>query len=168
MKLLLKSEVKNLGRAGDIVEVKDGYGRNFLVPQGLAMQVTAANIKTIEAEKARLKAVEAELVVKLKEVAERINNVDITISALVSDGESLYGAVQPREICDALMAEGIEIDSDYISPDKPLKKLGVHRVPVKLHPEVIAELKVWVVEKKDPNAKVEEDEVAEEATEAAE
>lgn len=149
MKLLLKENVKNLGVAGEVVEVKDGFGRNYLVPQQFAVEVTAGNLNAIELEKKRLVSLQSAKIEKLQEVMERIGGVDITISANVSEGENLYGAVQPKEIVDALKVEGIEIEVDAIEIETPIKTLGVHRVPVKLHPEVKGELKLWVVENKE-------------------
>lgn len=147
MKLLLKDDVKNLGHAGEVVTVRDGYGRNFLVPQGYAVQVTPGNLKVIEAEKKRLEAMQAEKIAGLRGIAEKIAAAEITLTALVSEGENLYGAVQVREMADALQALGISIDPDCIQPSEPVKTLGVHRVPVKLHSQVVAELKVWVNQK---------------------
>ena len=166
MKLLLKESIKNLGNAGAVVEVKDGYGRNFLVPYGKAIEITDANIQAIEQEKKRLEALEGEKVLSLKEIAERINGIDITVTEKVSEGENLYGAVQAKTIVTALEAEGITVDADAIKPAEPIKTLGVHRVPVKLHTEVIAELKVWVVDESG-NGKTEEEKVetVEETTE---
>lgn len=147
MKLLLKDDVKNLGKAGDVVTVRDGYGRNYLLPQGLAVQVTAGNLKVIEAEKKRLQALQAEKIAGLRVVAGKIAAAEITLSALVSEGENLYGAVQTREMADALAALGIVVDVDAIQPVEPVKTLGLHTVPVKLHSEVVAELKVQVTQK---------------------
>lgn len=149
MKILLKEDVKNLGKAGDLVTVKDGYARNFLLPSNLAMVVNAGNIAAIESLKKRRAAEEAEQVAKLRELATRIGNLDITIAQLVSEGEALYGAVSARDIAAAAAEEGVTIDPDCIQPEEPIKTLGRFVVPVKLHAEVKAELKVWVVEKKE-------------------
>lgn len=149
MKLLLKESVKNLGKAGDLVTVKDGYGRNFLLPQGLAMTVTPGNLQTLETLKKRRANEEAERLTKLRELGARLANLNLTIAMLVSEGEQLYGAVSAREIAQAIAEEGITIDAECILPDEPIKMLGVFKVPVKLHPEVKIELKLWVVEKKE-------------------
>ena len=149
MKVLLKEDVKNLGKAGDLVAVKDGFARNFLLPRDIAVTVNAGNIAAIESLKKRRAAEEAERVAKLKELAERIGNLKITIEQLVSDAEAqtLYGAVSARDIAAAIAAEGIELDPDCIQPEEPIKKLGRFTVPVKLHAEVKAALTVWVVGK---------------------
>jgi large subunit ribosomal protein L9 len=150
MKLLLKKDVKDLGRSGDVVKVRDGYGRNFLVPQQIAIEVTEGNLRAIENEKKRLKAIEAEKISGLKTVAEKIGGVQITVAALVSEGESLYGAITAKEMLEGLKAAGVtEVELDMIQPAKPVKTLGEHTVAVRLHSQVVAELKVVVVEKSE-------------------
>lgn len=151
MKLLLKEDVKNLGKAGDLVTVKDGYGRNFLLPRGMAVTVNAGNIAAIESLKKRRAAEEAEHVAKLRELAERIAGLDITISQRVSDQEAqtLYGAVSPRDIAAAMAEEGVTVDPECIEPSEPIKTTGRFTVPVKLHAEVKTELKLWIVETKE-------------------
>ena len=164
MKLLLKESINKLGNAGEVVSVKDGYGRNYLVPYGKAIEVTEANLQAIDQEKKRLQAIEGERVLSLKEIAERIDGVDITVSEKVSEGENLYGAVQAKTIVAALKEKGIEVEIDAINTKTPIKTLGVHRVPVKLHTEVVAELKLWVVDE-NGNGPAETEDAAEEVAE---
>ena len=154
MKLLLSEDVKDLGLAGDIVTVADGYGRNFLLPRRLAVEVTAANLKRIDEMKKVRVARELERVKDFRTVAERIAAVDITIKERVSDSDILYGSVGPKQLVDALAAEGIVLEPEMIKLDEPIKTLGMHRVKVRMHPEVETELKVWVVGIKD-NAPIE-------------
>ncbi len=168
MKLLLKESIKNLGHAGEVVSVKDGYGRNFLVPYGKAIEITEENLQAIELEKKRLQALEGERVLSLKEIAERINGVDITVTEKVSEGESLYGAVQAKTIVAALKDQGIEIEIDAVHFKEPVKTLGVHRVPIKLHTEVVAELKLWVVDENGKGAAKAEEVEAEAVAESTE
>lgn len=165
MKLLLKESIKNLGNAGAVVDVKDGFGRNYLVPYGKAIEVTEANLQAIELEKKKLQTLENERVLSLKEIAERINGVDITVMEKASDGENLYGAVQAKTIVAALAEQGIVVAIDAISTKNPVKTLGVHRVPVKLHSEVEAELKLWVVDENGNGAAAKEVEEVVESTE---
>lgn len=154
MKLLLSEDVKDLGLAGDVVSVANGYGRNFLLPRHLAVEVTPANLKRIESMK-KLRAVkELERVKDLRVVAERIAALDVTIKERVSDSDVLYGSVHARQLVDSLAAEGIAVEADMVKLEEPIKTIGVHRVKIRLHPEVDAELKVWVVGIKD-NAPVE-------------
>lgn len=149
MKLLLSADVKSLGKVGDVVKVADGYGRNYLIPQRLAVPVTPANLQAIEGEKKRRAARELERVKDFQALAERIKATDITMRERVSSGDSLYGSVTAREIVTSLNDEGIKLEEEMVKLDEPIKSLGVHRVKIRLHAEVEAELKVWVVELKD-------------------
>ena len=154
MKLLLSEDVKDLGLAGDIVTVANGYGRNYLLPRNLAVEVTDANLKQIEGLKKIRAARELERVKDFKMLAERVAAVDVTIKERVSDSDILYGSVGAKQLVEALSAEGIVLEPEMIKLEEAIKTLGVHRVKVRLHPEVETELKVWVVGQKD-NAPVE-------------
>ncbi len=154
MKLLLSDDVKDLGLAGDVVTVANGYGRNYLLPRGMAVEVTPANLKQIEGLKKLRAARELERVKDFKMLAERVAALDITIKERVSESDVLYGSVTAKNLVDALIAEGVQLEQDMIKLEEPIKTLGVHRVKVRLHPEVETELKVWVVGQKD-NAPVE-------------
>lgn len=145
MNLLLQEDVKDLGFAGDVVTVANGYGRNFLLPRKLAVEVTDANLKQIESMKKMRLARELERIKDFRALAERISAIDITIKERVSDADTLYGSVHAKQLVDALVEEGVGIEPHMVKLDEPIKTLGVHRVKIKLHPEVDAELKVWVV-----------------------
>lgn len=149
MKLLLNEDVKNLGLAGDVVSVANGYGRNFLLPRKLAVEVTPANLKRIEGLKKMRVAREMERVKDLKVLAERIAALDVTIKERVSEADMLYGSVNAKQLADALEKEGIVVEQDMIKLDEPIRTLGMHRVKVRMHPEVETELKVWVVGQND-------------------
>ncbi len=154
MKLLLQEDVKDLGLAGDVVSVANGYGRNYLLPRKLAVEVTPANLKQIESMKKMRVARELERVKDFRTLAERIAAIDITVKERVGDNDTLYGSVGPKQLVDALAAEGVALELDMIRLEEPIKTLGVHRVRVRLHPEVETELKVWVVGQ-DQNGPVE-------------
>ena len=154
MKLLLSEDVKDLGLAGDLVTVANGYGRNYLLPRNLAVEVTDSNLKQIESLKKVRAARALERVKDFRMLAERIAAVDITIKERVADSDVLYGSVGAKQLVDALKAEGVILEPDMIKLEEPIKTLGVHRVRVKMHPEVETELKVWVVGQQD-NAPVE-------------
>lgn len=151
MKLLLSEDVKDLGLAGDVVSVANGYGRNFLLPRKLAVEVTPANLKQIEGAKKLRQARELERVKDFKVLAERISAIDITLKERVSESDVLYGSVQVKDLVAALVEQGIQLEPEMIRLEEPIKTLGVHRVPVRLHPEVETEFKVWVVGIKDSN-----------------
>lgn len=152
MKVMLSEDVSSLGKMGDVVSVADGYARNYLLPRRLAVSPSPANLKRIEAEKKRRIATKEKRVSDLKALAEKIGSTDITLKERVAGDDKLYGAVSAKEIHDALLEEGINIDADMLRMEEPIKTLGVHRVPVKLHADVSAELKVWVVELKELDA----------------
>ena len=149
MKVLLRNNVKDLGNIGDVVTVADGYGRNYLLPRSLAVEVTPANLKRIEVEKKFRHARELEMVKDFQAMAERIAAFDITLKERVSEGETLYGSIQVKQIVKALADEGVNVDNHMVKLDEPIKTLGVHRIKIRLHPEVEAELKIWVVGIKD-------------------
>jgi ribosomal protein L9 len=151
MKLLLSEDVKDLGLTGDVVTVANGYGRNFLLPRKLAVEVTPANLKQIEGAKKLRQARELERVKDFKVLAERISAIDITLKERVSESDVLYGSVQVKDLVAALVEQAIQLEPEMIRLAEPIKTLGVHRVPVRLHPEVETEFKVWVVGIKDSN-----------------
>ncbi len=154
MKLLLSEDVKDLGFAGDIVTVANGYGRNYLLPRNFAVEVTPANLKQIDALKKVRAAKELERVKDFRMLAERIAAVDVTIRERVAESDTLYGSVGAKQLVEALKAEGIILEPGMIKLEEPIKTLGVHRVRVRMHPEVETELKVWVVGQQE-NAPVE-------------
>ena len=152
MKLLLSEDVKDLGFAGDVVTVANGYGRNYLLPRRLAVEVTPANLKQIENTKKLRQARELERVKDFRMLAERIAVVDVTLQERVSDNDVLYGSIQAKQLVEAMAREGIQLEAGMIRLQEPIKTIGVHRVPVRLHPEVETEFKVWVVGIKDDRA----------------
>lgn len=145
MKLILKEDITNLGRMGDVVEVAPGYARNFLLPKKKAFEATAKNVKTIEHQKKLLADQTKRGIKEAEALAIRINEISITIPVQVGEEEKLFGSVTNKDIGDAMAKEGIEIDKHIILLEKPLKELGIFTVPVKLHSEVTANLKVWIV-----------------------
>lgn len=145
MKLLLKERVPDLGELGDLVEVRAGYGRNFLIPNGLAIEVNSANLLWFEAQKRRLLQAEAETLEQVAVIAKRLSSTSCTIIARATEEGHLFGSVTSETIIDHLKQEGIEIDPGTLALDKPIKELGIYTLEVNLHPEVKADLKVWVV-----------------------
>jgi large subunit ribosomal protein L9 len=147
MEVILRENVPGLGNAGSKVKAKDGYARNYLFPRNLAVAVTPQNMKALEQEQ-KIKAQKLERNKKeAEQVKTKIGQLSITISVLTQEDEKLYGSITSLEIHKALQDEGIEIDKNAIALDEPIKSLGVFEIPVKLHPEVIATLKVWIVKK---------------------
>ncbi len=145
MKVILKEDIANLGRMGDVVEVAPGYARNFLIPKKKAFETTAKNLKAIEHQKKLLVDQMKRGNKEAEALAIRINESSITIPVQVGEEEKLFGSVTNKDIGEALAKEGIEVDKHKILLEKPLKELGIFTVPIKLHPEVTANLKVWIV-----------------------
>lgn len=145
MKLILREDVENLGKIGEIVEVAGGYGRNYLLPRGLAVKASTKNLKEQEHQKKLIQAGMDRQKKDAQEMAGSLDSVSCTISRKTGEDEKLYGSVTSRDIEEALREEGVSIDRKRILLEEPLKKLGVYTVPVKLHADVTGNIKVWVV-----------------------
>lgn len=137
MQVVLLERVEKLGHMGEVVSVKDGYARNFLLPQGKALRATKANIARFEAERAHLEAKNLERRDEAKKLAETIDGEQYVVIRAASEAGALYGSVTTRDIADAVSAGGTQIDRSYVNLDKPMKTLGLHDVKIVLHPEVI-------------------------------
>jgi large subunit ribosomal protein L9 len=144
MELILRDDVEKLGRRGDVVKVKDGYARNFLLPRGLGMPVTAANKAMIEKEKKAHEARRAKEKAEFESLAGRIAGLRFVAPRKVGENDVLYGSVTAGDIAEFLKAKGIEIDKRKVQLDEPIKHLGEHEVKIKLHPEVLATIKLLV------------------------
>jgi large subunit ribosomal protein L9 len=145
MEVILREHVDNLGRRGEIVKVADGYARNYLLPRKLALLVTEGNKKQIERERAKFEAKEAEERKIAEAMAARLATVEVVIPRRVGETQALYGSVTTADIAEALAAKGFEIDRRRLQLADPIKKVGESSVPVKLHREVTATVKVKVV-----------------------
>lgn len=148
MKVILLETIDKLGKAGDVVTVKEGFARNHLLPKNKARIATQGNMKLLETIKKKEQAETNKRIEEAKAVAERIAALSLTIDAQAGEEEKLFGSVSNDMISEALAVEGIKIDKKDIILDEPIKKLGVYQVTVKVHPEVKATLRVWVVNKK--------------------
>lgn len=147
MEVILLEDIDRLGKMGDTVSVKDGFARNYLIPNKKAKEATAAGMKILEGLKKKKAAQEAKLLEDAKALAGKIAGISLTIDAQAGEDDKLFGSVSNDAIAKALAGEGVEIDKKDVLLDEPIKKLGVYQVAVKLHPEVKAELRVWVVNK---------------------
>ena len=144
IEVILREHVDHLGRRGEIVRVADGYARNYLFPRKLALAVTDENKRQIERERAKADAREAEEARDARAIAARVEAAEIAIARRVGENQTLYGSVTSADIAEALAARGVEIDRRKIQLAEPLKNLGEYDVPVKLHREVTATVKVRV------------------------
>ena len=145
MEVILREHVDNLGRRGDVVKVAAGYARNYLLPRNLALAVTDANKRQIERERKNAEARELEEKSQAEAFAARLADVDLAIARRVGENDTLYGSVTTADIAAALAAKGFEIDRRKITLAEPLKSLGQVTVPLKIHRDVTAQLKVSVV-----------------------
>ena len=145
IEVILKEHVEHLGRRGDVVKVADGYARNFLFPRKLALQVTTENKKQIERERVKAEAREAEEIKGAQAMASTLEAIELSIARRVGENDTLYGSVTTGDISDALAAKDVTIDRRKIQLAEPLKALGDHTVPVKVHRDVTAQLKVKIV-----------------------
>ncbi|MBF0331898.1 MAG: 50S ribosomal protein L9 [Candidatus Omnitrophica bacterium] len=147
MEVILCQDVATLGKAGDVVKVKDGYARNYLIPRQAAMAASKENLKNIEKVKAKMAATyEADRKVA-EGVAEKLAKVSCTITVEVNDQEKLYGAVSEADILRALEQEGFKYERKDLALEKPVEELGIFDVGVKLHPDVIGKFRLWVTKK---------------------
>ncbi|BCB96725.1 50S ribosomal protein L9 [Dissulfurispira thermophila] len=145
MQVILKENVKDLGHIGEVVNVKDGYARNFLIPRGLAVEANPKNIKAMEHEKRKIQELAKKAKASAEELSARIYQTAITIKVKTGEEDRLFGSVTAIDIADALKKEGIDVDRKKIVIDEPIKRLGDYTVSVKIHPDVTAQLNVKVV-----------------------
>ena len=144
MKLLLKEDVDGLGFCGDEVEVKDGYGRNFLIPKGKALLATPNNLKAFNHQKRIVQSKVKKVIGITRGVADAISKAPIKIIKKIGDGGKMFGSVTAQEISDLLKTKGVDLDRRKIQIQEPIKKAGEYAIPVRLHPKVTTEIKLTV------------------------
>ena len=145
MLVVLRENVENLGRIGEVVKVSDGYARNFLLPRNLVVAASEKNIAAIEHHKKLLEKKRQAQMATAREVAKKLEEYSCTITRRVGERDKLFGSVSPNDIVDALKKGGFTVEKRSVHLESPIKSLGVHPVTVKLEPEVSATVKVWVV-----------------------
>jgi large subunit ribosomal protein L9 len=145
MKVILKSDIKGLGGMGEVVSVKDGYARNFLLPKGLVTEANPKNIRALEHEQKKIQDAARKLRAGAEALASRIASMTVTIMAKAGEEEKLFGSVTAMDIAEALKKEGLDIDRKKIVLDEPIKRLGNYAVNVKIHSDIITPLTVVVI-----------------------
>jgi large subunit ribosomal protein L9 len=145
MQIVLKEDIDKLGRRGEVVKVANGYARNYLLPLGKALPATPGNLKVIEREKRRYLVRQSKEKEENEALSGRIQALSLTLVRKVGENDVLYGSVTSGDIAEALSREGVGIDKRRIQLPEPIKSLGIYNVPIRLHPEVTTEVKVWVV-----------------------
>ena len=145
MEVILREDIKSLGKAGSMVRVKPGYARNYLLPRGLAYEATEGNKKRIAAEQKARAGQHAAEKTQSEALAATLTGVSLTLSAKAGEGERLFGSITAQDIADALAAQGHPVDRRRIELEHPIKLLGTHTVTIRLHPEVHADVQLTVV-----------------------
>jgi len=145
MKVILKDDVKGLGNMGQVVDVSDGYARNFLIPKGVALEANVKNIKALEHQKRIIQEKAKKVMNQAKDLSEKMANLSVVIKAKAGEEEKLFGSVTSMDIAEAFKNQGIDIDKKKIVLEEPIKRLGTYTVNVKLHPEVITTVNVQVI-----------------------
>jgi large subunit ribosomal protein L9 len=145
MKVILRKNFDQLGKVGDTVSVKDGYARNFLIPRQVAYQATKGNIIALEEEKKQILKKEAKELDVAQTLAANIEKISVTIPVTVGEEDKIFGTVTTQMIADSLKEKGFDIDKRKIEITEPIKSLGIYSVTIKVHPNVTATVKTWVV-----------------------
>ena len=162
MKVMLRENIDNLGQRGDIVEVKPGYARNYLLPKGLAVAVTASNLKMIEMQQKALRKKLEEELSSFKELAQKLNEVSLTFYRKTTDKEALFGSVSVNDIKEALEQRGFTVDKKKILLTEPIKSIGSFQVPIKVFQSEKAVIEVQVLPEEGPQSEAEAREALEE------
>ena len=145
MEVILRETIANVGHAGDLVKVKNGYARNYLLPKGLAYAATPGNKRRVEGEAVRRAQHSAVEKSDAQVLAEKLGAVSVEFTVKAGEGDKLFGSITSADIAEKLAGSGYKIDKRIIELEEPIKMIGIYKVPVRLHPEVRAELRVWVV-----------------------
>lgn len=145
MRVILKSEVAHLGDAGDIVKVSDGYGRNFLIPRGLAIPALEGSMRELDHQQRMAEAIRRKQLAGAQALAKQLEGTAVSIRRETGDDDKLFGSVTNRDIAQALSDEGIEVDRRAIHVDEPIRSIGLFNIPVRLHREVTAQVRVYVI-----------------------
>jgi large subunit ribosomal protein L9 len=149
MKVVLLERVEKLGVIGDVVQVKDGFARNFLLPRSKALRATAANLKVFEGQREHIEARNAEAKAQAEKAGEKLDGSSYILIRQAGDSGQLYGSVSGRDVSDMVQAEGGKVDRSQVVLDRPIKTLGVHEVKVRLHPEVVVVVKINIARSQD-------------------
>ena len=154
MQVILLERVGKLGQMGDVVRVKDGFARNFLLPRGKALRATEANRSRFETMKVDLEARNLELKSDAEKIGKKLDGQSLTVLRQAAEGGQLYGSVSPRDIAALVIEKGFQIDRNQIALNTPIKNIGLHKVPVALHPEVEVTITVAVARSADEAARL--------------
>ena len=147
MKIILREDVPDVGKAGQTIDVKDGFGRNYLIPRNLAIPATKANLKAIDEISKQTDIRERKQRREAEIIKEKIEKLSLSVEVLVGEDDKLFGSVTSGDIAELMGKEGVAVDKRAIELENPIKVLGIYTVPVKIEKEVTANLKLWVIKK---------------------
>jgi large subunit ribosomal protein L9 len=147
MKVILKADVAPLGKSGEVIEVKPGYGRNYLIPRNLAVEATRKNVSQLEHEKRLIALQQDRRLAESEKLVQQLESYSCTIPCKVGEEDRLFGSVTARDLAETLRRDGFAVDKRNVLLEEPLKHLGVYTVPVRVGPNAEAKLKVWLVKK---------------------
>ncbi|NLI16621.1 MAG: 50S ribosomal protein L9 [candidate division Zixibacteria bacterium] len=147
MKVILRDDIKGLGACGEVVEVKGGYARNYLIPNNLATMATAGNLKAIDEIKKQKNIRDNKRKREAEKIKDKLEKISLTAEVQVGEEDKLFGSVTAANVAALLKNQGFEIDKHLIHLDEPIKALGIYTVPIKLEKDVIANVKIWIVKK---------------------
>lgn len=148
MEVILREDVHGLGRAGDVVKVKPGFGRNYLIPQQLAVEATGRNLKQLGHQKAVIARRASKHRAETASLAEKMTNLSVTVAKPVGEGDRLYGSVTAKDVAQGIVDEGIAgFDKKKVMLGQPIRQLGIYDVPVRLNADTTVQIKLWVVAK---------------------
>ncbi len=145
MKIILNDDIKGLGKKGEVVKVADGYGRNYLIPKGFALEMSKKNLNVYAHQKKQGEIREKKKFRTAQELSEKIGALSLTINVKAHDDENLYGSITEKDIADAIQKAGFDINKHQVIMDSHIKKLGIYTVPVKVYKDIEAKIKIWVV-----------------------
>ncbi len=145
MKVILQENVQNLGKMGEVVNVADGYARNYLIPRKLGVEANVKNVRALEHEKKRIEEKARKVRNEAQGLAERLGAVTLTLSAKAGEEERLFGSITSMDIAEALKKEGFEVEKKRIQLDEPIRRLGSYAVGIKIHPDVTTKVQINVV-----------------------
>lgn len=149
MKVILKSDITNIGRQGEVKEVSPGFARNYLVPQKLAMEAIPANLKVWERERVKLEKQREEIITAAKEIASKIETAEFIIKVKIGENGKIFGSVTPANLSKIFKEKGVEVNKRDILLSENIKELGNYEVNIRIHPEVVAKAKLAVISEKE-------------------
>lgn len=147
MEIILRKDVDKIGKSGEVIKVKEGFARNFLLPRGLAFVATNQNLKRLEQERQQRQVLAEKEKKQAEELAKKLSGVSCTVAVDVNENEKMYGSVTAADIVKSLEVESFKIDKNAILLEKPIEELGIFEIEIKIHPEIKTKVRLWVTKR---------------------